>query len=123
MKKIIVAGLSALFVSLFVTSESRALDYCNNVSIVTLVPANSTNDTAHLIYVAGGSCPASQGSPALCSGNRAFIDLNDKALFALALAARIENVPVNFSYDVNSSPAKGSAVHGVIPCKVTSLWR
>jgi hypothetical protein len=81
--------------------------------IVDLVAGSVTVDTSHLLYVA--PCTG------LCSGNRAYIEFADKAMFAQALSARNSGETVTIQVET-AAPAKGSATHGTTTCKVISLW-
>ena len=86
MKKILAAFI---VLAAHVPANSHATTTCTS-QVVTIVAGNQSTDTAHLIYLAN-----SNTCSGLCTGTRAYIEFSDKALFAQALAAKVNNTVVN----------------------------
>lgn len=108
----VLALLAALAFVVSPMSAHAASINCTS-SIVTLVAGNLSTDSAHLIYI--NSCTG------LCTANRAYIEFEDKAIFAQALAAKTGGITINMQVDT-SATAKGSVTHGTPTCRVISLW-
>lgn len=87
-----------------------------SVKIEAIFAQSQDESSAHLIQISGMAdnlCP---------NGNRLYIDINDKALFAAALTHRISGTVVHVLYVTNAAPVNiGGHVAGVT-CKAISIF-
>jgi hypothetical protein len=91
-----------------------------NTYIKVYAASESAGATAHLIE--SSNAIYNGGSHPWC-GYRAYIDVNDKALMATALAAAISGVPVSFVYDDYAAPKEIPGHANGFSCKVISIFQ
>jgi hypothetical protein len=91
-----------------------------NTYIKVYAASESAGATAHLIQ--SSNAIYNGGSHPWC-GYRAYIDINDKALMATALAAAISGVAVSFIYDDYAAPKNIPGHASSFGCKVVSIFQ
>jgi hypothetical protein len=86
---------------------------------ISIYAQSAPESDAHMI---SSSKPIFNGTNHPWCANRAYIDINDKALYATALAFAASGKPVNFTYD-DAKPLRTVHVHQYnFGCKVISIW-
>lgn len=104
-----------------VASATTTTFDCTGQTVSTLIAANETTDTAHLLYVYS-ACHAS-----MCGGGQVYIDFSDKAIYAQALMAKAKGLTVNINVEKDTTTptplvTKGTAANGYSACRVRALW-
>ncbi|MBX9790010.1 MAG: hypothetical protein K2Y37_13915 [Pirellulales bacterium] len=97
---------------LFFPSYSFAANCSTNVYI--FAASNTYGDTAHVLDMNPTNCSSA------CSGGRAYIDIDDKQLYAMALMAQAQGGLWRVDW-VTGASSKGNSVLGNYTCKVVSI--
>lgn len=118
MKKAIITIFSVLLIVSTLAVNVSATMYRVDNAQLSIFAQSSTESTAHLISSSVGMY---NNGPHPWCGNRAYILLSDKELFATALAASLSGKAVNFYYE-DAAENKSAAGHIAFGCKVVSIW-
>jgi hypothetical protein len=114
--------LAPLIAAVVATAGFASADIIGNTRII-LFTQTLTGTSASSAHFIESETPLNQnGVGQACSGNRAYIRPDDKALLATALAASTSGRPVAFYYVPNSEQVFVAGHNGNMTCKVTSLW-
>lgn len=98
--------------------KSDATTYVVYDTVLSMYGQSEQESTAHLIRSSKGIY---NNSTHPWCGNRAYILLTDKTLYATALSASMAEKHVNFIYE-DAAPVKGTAGHVSFGCKVISIF-
>ena len=85
------------------------------VQITKLYAQSRLESNAHLIKI-------NRTLSSVCNGDRLYIDIADKELFATALARHLDGKPVDLIFVTNASPKTAAGHVDNIPCKVLSIF-
>jgi len=113
MKKII------FIVLLIFSSITHATSfYVSNTKISVYAQSLTGGSTAHLIR---SSVPIYNGGAHPWCGDRAYIDINDKELLSMAMAAWVSGKLIHFQYE-DAAPQKVAQGHTTTTCKVLNIF-
>ena len=105
-----------VLLALSATASGLRAEVIFGAHITKLYAQSRVESTAHLIQV------NQTISNSACDANRLYIDLNDKELFATALANYLQGRAMDIVYNTNS-PSKYAAGHvNSIPCRIMSIF-
>lgn len=103
-----------LFLLIALAAGHASADTLYSVKITKVYTQSRAESDAHLIQL-------DRTIEAVCSGNRLYIDLADKELYAAALTLYLSGKPVDVIY-IPAAVPRTAAGHTNIPCKVISLF-
>jgi hypothetical protein len=107
-------ALLAMFTLAMASTPSHA-DVLTGVRILRVYAQSRMDSTAHLVMI-------DRTISSLCDANRLYIEINDKELFASALANYMADRPVDVVF-VTDSPAKTAAGHlAGLTCRLVSIF-
>jgi hypothetical protein len=105
----------AASVLLLVASMPCTADVLYGARITKIFTQSRLDSDAHLIQV-------DQTLDTACNANRLYIALEDKELFAAALAYYVAEKPINAVFFTNGAPKTVAGHIDGIPCRLTSLF-
>lgn len=99
--------------TLFTCVASADVSY--GVQIVKVYAQGRAESDAHLIMI-------NQTLSSVCNNNRLYIEINDKELFAAALANQLSGRTVDLIYTTAATPKTAAGHLSGLPCKVLSIF-
>lgn len=112
---------TVLAVFLFVVPQNASAAIGTCVGTISIFAEQAVTSTAHLVSLHNTSCTDA------CTGSRlAYIDFNDKQLYAMALSATFAGSTVGVMYDTSSGASKGSSSsehNALVTCRVLNIWK
>jgi hypothetical protein len=118
MKKALVIFSIMIFAVFCQTITAEATEYVVWDTVLSIYGQSEQESSAHLIRSSKGIY--NNGMHPWC-GDRAYILLTDKALYATALASSMAEKHVNFIYE-DAAPSKTARDHITFGCKVISIF-
>ena len=117
-KALTIWAVTMLIVTGCFINKATATTYIIWGTYVSPYAQSETESSAHLVRFSKGMY--NNGNHPWC-GDRAYILIADKELYATVLAASLMGKPVNVIYEDNA-PKETAAGHVCFPCKVLSIW-